>query len=109
MGLKKIYKLKKEKMFEGKYLINKDTAGVDIRGHSGKWLKAGKLRIHRKASGGWNTAGSHIPSCAFTASKGREGWGENGSAYIFNVQDLALLAEAIMCINCPITSIFSHL
>lgn len=52
MDLKWICKLKKEKIFEGKYSINKDTAGVDVRRYSGKWLKSGKLRIHRKASGG---------------------------------------------------------
>lgn len=64
--------VEKRKIFEGKYSINKDIAGVDIRGHTGKRLKSGKLRIHRKASGGWNTAGSHIAYCAFMASKGRE-------------------------------------
>lgn len=87
MGLKQIYKLKKEKIFEGKYLINKDRAGVDKRGHSGKRLKAGKLRIHRKASGGWNTAGSH-PLLSFHGLERERSWGEDGSAYIFSVQTL---------------------
>jgi len=54
--------LKNKKIFEGKYLINKGTGSVYIRGYPGKWLKSARLRIHRKASGDWQRAKGHIPS-----------------------------------------------
>lgn len=89
--------VEKRKIFEGKYSINKDTAGVDIRGHTGKRLKSGKLRIHRKASGGWNTAGSDIADCAFMASKGREA-GEKMEARTSSVCKALLFWLKLSCV-----------